>query len=70
MTCVMCPQTCLKASEILNLYSFGQSFAIPVAVSFTSISQAIEVQISYPGTLFETRDQELSFGTKIYGILL
>ena len=32
MTCVMCPPTCLKASEILNLYSFRQSFVIPVAV--------------------------------------
>ena len=42
--------------------------AIPVAVSFLCISQAIQVRISYQGTLLETRDQKLSFGTKIYGI--
>ena len=53
----------LERSPILRL------FAIWVAVSFPCISRAILVQISYPGTLFKTRDQELSFGTQIYGIL-
>jgi len=44
-------------------------FAIQLAFSFPCISRAIKVQISYPGTPLETREQELSFGTKIYGIL-
>ena len=44
-------------------------FANQVVFSFPCISQANEVQISYPGTLLETRDQGLSFGTKIYGVL-
>ena len=31
--------------------------------------QLYEFQISHPGIVLETRKQELSFGTKIYGIL-
>ena len=44
-------------------------FAIQVAVSFPVITLSIEFQISHPGIVLETRDQELSFSTKIYGIL-
>ena len=49
--------------------SYFKVFEIQVAVSFSCISQAIKVQMFYPGTPLETRDQELSFGTKIHGIL-
>ncbi len=42
--------------------------AIQVAVRFTVITLSKE-QISHTGTVMETREQELSFGTNIYGIL-
>ena len=53
----------LGKSFILSLFS------IQVAFSFHCITWAILVQILYPGTLLQTRDQGLSFGTKIDGIL-
>ena len=53
----------------LELSLILRFLAIQVAVSFRCISWAIKVQIFYPGTLLKTRDQELSFGTKIYGNL-
>ena len=53
----------------LEKIPYFEGFAKKVVFSFTCISWAIEVQITYPGTLLETRDQGLSFGTKIYGIL-
>ena len=44
-------------------------FEIQGLFSFPCTSLANEVQISYLGTLLETRHQELSFGIKIYRIL-
>ena len=64
-----CPQICLKVKELLSCYRFTQSFAIQVGFSCRCISWAILVQICYPGTPMETRDPELTFGTKIYEIL-
>ena len=69
VACVLSPQTYLKVIDLLNHYRFVLSSAIQVEVSFPCLSWAIYVQISYPGTFLETRDQDLSFGTKIYGIL-
>ena len=37
--------------------------------SFLVITLSNKVQFSHPGTVLETRGQELSFGTKNYGIL-
>ena len=66
----MCPQTCLFVGEIRNQNSFILTFfAFQVAVSFSVITLSIEFQISHPGIVLKTREQELSFGTKIYGIL-
>ena len=66
---ITCPQTCLEVSKFLNCYSLAKGFKIQGAVSFPCIYWAIKVQIYYPGTLLETRDQDLSFGTKTYGNL-
>ena len=60
MACVMCPQMCLKVCDILKILQICfEIFLIHVTVSFPCISQAIEVQIFYPGTAMETRDQDL-----------
>ena len=70
MAHVTCPEICLKVIEfsMFNRFIF-MFFTIEVAVSFPVITLSIEFQISHPGIVLETRDQELSFGTKIYGIL-
>ena len=43
--------------------------SVKIAVGFSVITLSIEVHFSHPGTVLETRGQELSFGTKNYGIL-
>ena len=40
-----------------------------VVVGFPVITLSIEFKISHPGTVLETREQELSFGAKLYGFL-
>ena len=40
-----------------------------IAVGFPVITLSFEVQFSHPGIVLKTRGQELSFGTKNYGIL-
>ena len=52
----------------MNFLNPDRCVAIKVAVSFPVITLSIEFQISHPGIVLETRDQELSFATKIYGI--
>ena len=39
-----------------------------VTVTFPCLSRIIKVEISYPGTSLERREQELSFDTKLDGI--
>ena len=69
LACVTCPQTCLEVYEFLNCHSLPEGFEFQGALSFPCLSWAIQVKIFYPGTLLKTRDQYLSFGTKIYGNL-
>ena len=66
----MCPQTCLYVGELSKPTQICLTFfATQVAVSFPVITLSIEFQISHPGIVLDTREQDLSFGTKIYGIV-
>ena len=42
--------------------------SVSIAVGFPVITLSNEVQFSHSGTVLETRGQDLSFGTKNYGI--
>ena len=44
-------------------------FPLQGAVSFPVITLPIEFQFAHPGTVLKTKEQELPFVTKIFGIL-